>query len=119
MIQRKQAVMDYLFKGGGFASGDVTIVNVIAKKLQIVPVSFSILIENNKIAFLPKTVSWNRDVNSTLNMLKCVYYMKNNNGSRPPYMTRPTTNHSIGASCSSGGVSASDHTVPQSIYSGK
>ena len=62
---------------------------------------------------------WNRDVNSTLNMLKCVYYMKNNNGSRPPYMTRPTTIVSLGASCSSGGVSASDHTVPQSIYSGK
>ena len=53
---------------------------------------------------------WNRDVNSTLNMLKCVYYMKNNNGSRPPYMTRPTTIVSLGASCSSGGVSASDHT---------
>jgi hypothetical protein len=50
MDQRKQAVMDYLFKGGGFALGDVTIVNVIAKKLQIVPGSFnidSILIENN------------------------------------------------------------------------
>ena len=61
MNQRKQAVMDYLFKGGGFALGDVKIVNVIAKKLQIVPGSFdidSILIENNKIAFLPKTVSW-------------------------------------------------------------
>ena len=61
MNQRTQAVMDYLFKGGGFALGDVTIVNEIAKKLQIVPGSFeidSILIENNKIAFLPKTVSW-------------------------------------------------------------
>jgi hypothetical protein len=34
-------------------------------------------------------------------------------------MTRPTTIVLLGASCSSGGVSASDHTVPQSIYSGK
>ncbi len=53
---------------------------------------------------------WNPDVNSTLNMLKCVYYMKRNNGSRLPYMTRPTTNHSMGASSSSGGVSASFDT---------
>jgi hypothetical protein len=63
--------------------------------------------EENMKKGIKLTRYWNRDVNSTLNMLKCVYYMKEHNGSRPPYMTRPGTNHSIGAPSSSGQVSAS------------
>jgi hypothetical protein len=42
--------------------------------------------------------------------------MKNNNGSRPPYMIRPTTIVSLGASCSSGGVSASFDTSLKYLF---
>ena len=34
---------------------------------------------------------YNRDVNATMNMLKCVLYMKANNGQRPLHLTRPIT----------------------------